>query len=155
MDSPAIDARLAELGVALDSRGVSFGHVGVFGVSAAPRSPLHTPYELSDEELARRTAEGFAAVKGCRVTIFCPHAPPRGTACDRLPNGEHVGSTVLRASIEREQPDLVLCGHIHESRGSDEIGTTQIVNPGPAEAGHYAVVDVNHEVAVRLDHEPA
>jgi hypothetical protein len=41
-----------------DSRGVSFGDVGVFGVSAAPRSPLNTPYELSDKELMRRTANG-------------------------------------------------------------------------------------------------
>jgi Icc-related predicted phosphoesterase len=151
MDSPAIDARLAELGVALDSRGVRFGDVGVFGVSAAPRSPLHTPYELSDEELMRRTAKGFAAVKDCRVGIFCPHAPPRGTACDRLRSGEHVGSAALRTFIEREQPNLVLCGHIHESRGLDAIGRTQIVNPGPTTAGHYALVAVNNEVAVQLD----
>jgi Icc-related predicted phosphoesterase len=52
MDSPAIDARLVELGVALDGRGVRIGDIGLFGVSAAPESPLHTPYELAaDEEL--------------------------------------------------------------------------------------------------------
>lgn len=68
-----------------------------------------------------------------------------------LRSGEHVGSAVLRAFIEREQPDLVLCGHIHESRGLDVIGRTQIVNPGPTAAGHYAVVDVNEEVTVHLD----
>jgi uncharacterized protein len=45
----------------------------------------------------------------------------------------------------------VLCGHIHESRGLDVIGRTQIVNPGPTAAGHYAVVDVNEEVTVHLD----
>ncbi len=48
MDSAAIDARLAELGVALDGRGVVVGDVGVFGVSAAPHSPLRTPYELAE-----------------------------------------------------------------------------------------------------------
>lgn len=151
MDSPAIDARLAELGVALDSRGFTFGDVGVFGVSAAPRSPLHTPYELSDDELTRRIEDGFRAVKDCRVKIFCPHAPPSDTACDRLPSGEHVGSPVIRAFIERAQPDLTLCGHIHEARGTDEIGKTQIVNPGPARAGHYALVEVDGDVVVRLD----
>jgi hypothetical protein len=151
MDSPAIDARLAELGVALDGRGVVFGDVGVFGVSAAPRSPLRTPYELGDEELERRIRSGFADVRACRLTIFCPHAPPRGTACDRLRSGEHVGSEVIRAFVEREQPDLVLCGHIHESRGTDMIGGTQVVNPGPAAAGHYAVVEVDGTIAVRLD----
>jgi Icc-related predicted phosphoesterase len=151
MDSPAIDARLADLGVALDGRGLDFGHIGVFGVSAAPMSPLHTPYELSDEELERRIQAGFATVKDCRVKVFCPHAPPRDTACDRLRSGEHVGSAVIRTFVERHQPDLVLCGHIHESRSADEIGRSRVVNPGPAAAGHYAVVEINETVVVRLD----
>jgi hypothetical protein len=151
MDSPAIDARLADLGVSLDGRGARLDDVGVFGVSAAPYSPLHTPYELSDDELERRLENGFTDVRECRVKIFCPHAPPKDTACDRLRSGEHVGSSVLRAFVEREQPDVVLCGHIHEARSTDTIGRAQIVNPGPATAGHYAVVDVDETVAVRLD----
>jgi uncharacterized protein len=151
MDSPGIDARLADLGVGFDSRGFAFGDVGVFGVSAAPRSPLRTPYELDDDELERRLEAGFEEVKDCRVRILCPHAPPLGTACDRLPNGAHVGSAVIRSFVDREQPDLVLCGHIHESRGTDSNGRTQVVNPGPALAGHYAVVEVDGALEVRLD----
>jgi Icc-related predicted phosphoesterase len=151
MDSAAIDARLAELGVALDGRGVAFGEVGVFGVSAAPTSPLHTPYELADDELERRIETGFAAVAGCRLKIFCPHAPPLETACDRLPSGEHVGSAAIRAFVEREQPDVVLCGHIHQARGEDAIGRSKVVNPGPARAGHYALLEVGDEIAVSLD----
>ena len=151
MDSPEIDDRLAELGVALDGRGVSFGDVGVFGVSAAPISPLATPYELADDELERRIARGYAALDGCRMTVFCPHAPPAGTACDRLASGEHVGSVVVRAFVEREQPDLVLCGHIHEARGTDTVGSSRIVNPGPVRAGHYAFVEIDGELNLRLD----
>jgi Icc-related predicted phosphoesterase len=137
MDSPAIDDRLAELGVALDGRGVSLDDVGVFGVSAAPRSPLHTPYELDDDELWQRIESGFASVAGCARTIFCPHAPPHGTACDRLASGEH--------------PDVVLCGHIHEARGQDAIGRSKVINPGPVRAGHWAVLELHGEIAVRLD----
>ena len=151
MDSPAIDERLDELGVALDARGRMFGDVGVFGVSAAPLSPLHTPYELSDEELERRIEQGFAEVAGARIAVFCPHAPPARTACDRLRSGDHVGSAVIRSFVEREQPDLVLCGHIHESRGEDRVGRSRIVNPGPVSAGHYAVVEIGESVDVRLD----
>jgi uncharacterized protein len=151
MDSAAIDARLVEVGVSLDARGFEFGDVGVFGASGAPLSPLRTPYELSDGELERRIERGFAAVQDCRVRIFCPHAPPARTACDRLRSGEHVGSEVIRAFVERTQPGLVLCGHIHESRGLDEIGRSRIVNPGPVSAGHYAVVEVDGELSVRLD----
>jgi uncharacterized protein len=153
MDSPAIDARLVDLGVALDGRGVAFGDVGVCGVSAAPRSPLQTPYELDDDELERRAEDAFAAVASCRVRIFCPHAPPGGTVCDRLRDGRHVGSVVVRRIVEREQPELVLCGHIHEARGVDEIGRTRIVNPGPVTAGHYAAVTIDRDLSVRLDGE--
>jgi uncharacterized protein len=151
MDSPEIDARLSDLGVALDGRGYRLGAVGIFGVSAAPHSPLRTPYELSEDELDRRIGDGFSAVRTCPVKVFCPHAPPHGTSCDRLRGGEHVGSTAVRRFVDREQPDVVLCGHIHEARGVDRVGATQIVNPGAAGAGHYAIVDVGEAVTVRLD----
>lgn len=151
MDSATIDARLVELGVSLDGRGVAIADVGIAGVSAAPFSPLHTPHEIPDEEVARRAAAGLDEIRECRVRVLCPHAPPYGTACDRLRSGEHVGSPALRALVEREQPDLVLCGHIHESRGQDTIGSTLIVNPGPVAAGHYALVDVAETVSVDLD----
>lgn len=150
MDSAAIDARLASLGVALDGRGVVIGDVGFFGVSAGPKSPLHTPYEITEEQIAARIGAGFAEVKNCRVKIFCPHAPPKDTTCDRIHSGLHVGSTAVRAFIEREQPDLVLCGHIHESRGEDRIGKTRVVNPGPVSAGHYAVVEVAETLTVEM-----
>ena len=152
MDSPEIDARLVELGVSIDGRGTVIDGVGVFGVSAAPFSPLHTPYEAAEDELERRIEAGFAGVAGARVLVFCPHAPPRGTACDRLRSGRHVGSEVVRSFVDREQPDLVLCGHIHESRGVDEVGRSRIVNPGPVAAGHHAVVELDGGgVEVRLD----
>jgi uncharacterized protein len=151
MDSAAIDARLDQLGVGLGGRGVRFGDVGVFGASASPLSPLDSPYELSDDELWAQMERGLDAVRGCRVTVFCPHAPPADTACDRLRDGRHVGSGAIRGLIEREEPDVVLCGHIHEARGEDAIGRSRIVNPGPAASGHYAVIDVGDGVAVRLD----
>jgi len=151
MDSPAIDARLVELGVSLDGRGVVIDDVGIAGVSAAPHSPLHTPHEIPDREFAARAAAGLEQVKECLVRILCPHAPPHGTACDRLRSGEHVGSRALRALIEREKPDLVLCGHIHESRGEDTIGASRIVNPGPVASGHYALIEVGETVSVLLD----
>lgn len=152
MDSAAIDARLVELGVSLDGRGLVLGDVGLHGVSAAPRSPLGTPYEVPDEQLGLQADAGHAHVAGCRTRVFLPHAPPRDTACDRLRSGLPVGSPSVREFVERAQPDLVLCGHIHESRGEDTIGRSRIVNPGPAFAGHYAIVDIEGgTLSVTLD----
>jgi uncharacterized protein len=150
-DSPEIDARLVELEVSLDARGVVIDGVGLFGASAAPHSPLHTPYEVPDEELGRRADAGLADVDGARVRIFCPHSPPYDTACDRLRSGRHVGSPALRAFVDREQPDLLLCGHIHEARGVDDVGATRVVNPGPVASGHHAVVEIGDDLSVELD----
>jgi hypothetical protein len=150
-DSPAIDTRLAELGVSIHGRGHALDGIGFAGASGSPFTPLHTPYELPDEEFTRHAVTALGEIKDCSVRILCPHAPPHGTACDRLRNGEHVGSPALRELIVREQPDVVLCGHIHESRAIDALGPTRIVNPGPAAAGHYALVDVGEAITVVLD----
>lgn len=151
MDSPAIDERLVELDVSLNGRGFALGDIGIAGVSAAPHSPLNTPYEISDRELGARASAGLEEIKGCRVRLLCPHAPPHGTVCDRLRSGEHVGSLALRTLVEQEQPDLVLCGHIHEARGEDVIDASRIVNPGPVASGHYALVEIDGTITVTLD----
>ena len=151
MDSAAIDCRLVELGVAINGRGVVIGDIGVAGVSGSPPTTMHTPHELDDEEIGRRAEAALQAIRDVRVRIFTPHAPPHETACDQLRPGEHVGSVALRRIVEREQPDVVLCGHIHQARGTDLIGTAQIVNPGPVAAGHYAIVEVDQGVRVALD----
>jgi uncharacterized protein len=101
MDSPEIDARLAELGVALDQRAFTLDDIGVYGLSGAPISPLTTPYELSEDELARRIAIAYEQLGDPRVRIFCPHTPPYATKCDRLANGQHVGSTAVRHPARR------------------------------------------------------
>jgi L-alanine-DL-glutamate epimerase-like enolase superfamily enzyme len=62
----------------------------------------------------------------------------------------HVGSQALRAFVDAHQPDLVICGHIHEARGIDRIAATQVVNCGLAAAGSYAVVEVAASLAIEL-----
>ncbi len=60
-----------------------------------------------------------------------PFAAPRGVA-DRTSAGQSVGSLAVAEAIRRVQPELVLCGHIHDSWGEEgRIGTTRIVNLGP------------------------
>ena len=51
-----------------------------------------------------------------------------------------MGSTAVREFIEEVQPDVCVCGHIHESRGVDRIGRTVVVNPGTLLSGGYVVV---------------
>ena len=91
-------------------------------------------------------------------TIFSFHCPPRGSGLDEAPELTEdmklkdagrapvpLGSTAVRAAIERHQPLLSLHGHIHESRGNTRIGRTLCINPGSSyEQGELlgAVVDL-------------
>ncbi len=148
MDSPEIDSMLESAGVSVNGRGVKIGDVGFFGVSASPFSPLHTPYEISEEETAQRIEAGYRTVRDSKVKVFVPHAPPHSTKVDKVFMGTHVGSKSVRDFIEREQPDVVICGHIHEARGQDVIGKSKIVNCGPAGKGYYAVIEIGEKISI-------
>jgi Icc-related predicted phosphoesterase len=68
-------------------------------------------------------------------TLFVLHSPPRGTKCDVVQGGHHVGSRAIRRFVEERQPPLVLGGHIHESPRQtgawrDTVGRSIVVNPG-------------------------
>jgi Icc-related predicted phosphoesterase len=49
------------------------------------------------------------------LVIF--HAPPANTKLDELEKNFHVGNTSYRKFIDRAQPTIVICGHIHETFG--------------------------------------
>jgi Icc-related predicted phosphoesterase len=106
-------------------------------------TPWNTFRELPEDELGRRIDKILEKVVDPERTIFNFHAPPYGTGIDEAPALDAdmkylaggralrpVGSTSVRAAIERVQPLLGLHGHIHESKGAARIGKTLALNPG-------------------------
>ena len=150
MDPPELESTFSFLGVSVNAKGVVREGVGFFGVSASPFTPMNTPYEISEEEIARRAEAGWKNVAEASWKVFIPHAPPRDTKVDRIASGSHVGSTAVREFIEQRHPDVVVCGHIHEARGLDSIGKTKIVNCGPAGQGYYAIIEVGNNITIEL-----
>lgn len=150
MDVPELETTFSNLGVSINARGVLQGDVGLFGVSASPFTPMHTPYEISEEEIMKRAEAGWKDIASARWKIFVSHAPPRDTKVDKIMLGKHVGSTAVREFVEKRQPDLLVCGHIHEAHGMDTIGKTTIVNCGPAGKGYYAVIEIRDTINVEL-----
>ena len=70
-------------------------------------------------------AEKFAAVPSGTQIVVC-HGPPLGYG-DRTAGGR-VGSSAETDMVDRVQPRLLVCGHIHEDPGRWRRGTTEIVN---------------------------
>lgn len=99
--------------------------IGDYYLYGSPMSPTFGPWAFMgrDDELARE----WRCFSGGDDAIWLIHGPPYG-AGDRTLEGEEVGSKTLRAVILKEQPKVVICGHIHEGYGSYKIGDTDIYN---------------------------
>ncbi|MBZ5586217.1 MAG: metallophosphoesterase [Acidobacteriia bacterium] len=103
----------------------------IAGLGYSNPTPFHTPGEYSEPQLADRLRR-FADL--APLVLIC-HAPPYGTALDRIGPGIHAGSTSVRDFIGQSHPEYFLCGHIHEAAGvSVELGRTHARNVG--KAGH-------------------
>lgn len=150
MDPVEIEEAFSANSVSVNARGTMLDDVGIFGVSGSPFTPMHTPNEISEEEISFRAHSGWKDVQAARIKIFVPHAPPHNTKLDNLRSGQHVGSTSIRKFVEQFQPDVLVCGHIHESRGTDTLEKTIMVNCGPAANGFYAILTVGKTVSVEL-----
>lgn len=89
---------------------------------------------LTCEVVDRQLAED-AAVVGDRQWIWVYHAPPDASPTSWT-GKRHYGDDRLSAWIEQHRPDIVLCGHVHQSPfaadGSwiDQIGSTFVFNAG-------------------------
>ena len=78
-------------------------------------------------------AEAAAMLDACdEADLLVTHSPPKGVA-DVTSAGQSVGSVAIRDAIARLAPKLAVCGHIHDSWGTEgTIGATRVVNLGPA-----------------------
>jgi len=114
--------------------------IGICGFGGSNPTPFNTPLEFEEVQLYEGVSKAMEGVSHEQITILLTHAPPYGTKTDTLPSGEHAGSTSIRKIIEEYQPTLNLCGHIHESRGIDQIGKTLTANPGDLSSGYGCLI---------------
>ena len=118
----------------------------LMGVGWSTPTPFGTPSETSEAELARWIQETHQLALDlaardcpngpCRLVAII-HTPPLSTALDRIASGAHVGSAGVRAFIEKAQPDVVICGHIHEAVAEERLGRSHVLNPGLLAEGGY------------------
>ena len=71
--------------------------------------------------------------------VLC-HMPPYGIR-DRAFFGMHIGSKWLYDFVCRAQPTYVICGHVHEDHGYEQLDRTCIVNCSVGKQGTCAVID--------------
>jgi predicted phosphodiesterase len=69
------------------------------------------------------------------LDILISHGPPQGVV-DRNFTGMHCGSSALRSRLMVAQPQVVVCGHIHEAHGMGKLGKTVIYNVSHVNLGY-------------------
>ncbi|MCM2392462.1 metallophosphoesterase family protein [Streptomyces albipurpureus] len=114
-----LDGQRAEIG------GLTFGFVG-----GGLRTPMHTPYEISDEDYAAKV-EALG-----EVDVLCSHIPPEmpELTYDTVARRFERGSSALLDAIHRTRPRYALFGHVHQPLVPRmRVGATECVN-----VGHFA-----------------
>ncbi|MFB7374000.1 metallophosphoesterase [Streptomyces sp. NPDC056222] len=105
--------------------GLVFGFVG-----GGLRTPMRTPYEISDEEYAAKV-EALG-----EVDVLCSHIPPDvpELTYDTVARRFERGSSALLDAIRRTRPRYALFGHVHQPLARRmRVGSTECVN-----VGHFA-----------------
>jgi Icc-related predicted phosphoesterase len=142
MDTEGVNSLLKEKVTYLHGRGVAYDDTVIFGLGGSNPTPFGTPQEYKDSEVHGILEDTLKIIHGKKTKIFVSHAPPKDTHLDIAGRAGHVGSVAVRDIIMTYKIDLCICGHIHESGGTDMIGTSICVNPGPFFEGHYAIVEI-------------
>ncbi|MGW7430849.1 metallophosphoesterase family protein [Streptomyces sp. NPDC054861] len=131
VDIPRLWPEFARPGTTvLDGDRIELGGL-VFGfVGGGLRTPMRTPYEISDEEYAAKV-EALGA-----VDVLCSHIPPDvpELTYDTVARRFERGSRALLDAIRRTRPRYALFGHVHQPLARRmRIGATECVN-----VGHFA-----------------
>lgn len=142
MDTAEADAWLTEQGLNIHVRALELAPgLGLMGVGFSTPTPFGTPSEASEEQMAAWLEQAYAQAKDFPHLVAVIHTPPRNTATDLVGGRTPVGSTAVRAFLERVQPEVCITGHIHESKAEDAIGRTRVINPGMLANGGYVRLD--------------
>jgi Icc-related predicted phosphoesterase len=109
-------------GSGMEVEGIEFWGVG----GGIPTTPFGSwSYDFSEDEARQLLAD-------CpQRAVLVSHSPPKGMV-DRSSSGQSLGSVAVLEAVERCNPVVVVCGHIHESWGrSETVADSPVVNAGP------------------------
>lgn len=100
------------------------GEIGIFGCGYGD-TLLH---QLPEKDFFNTLKKGHESLKDVKKKIMITHIQPSDSV---MGLGMFPGSKGVRKAIKEFQPDLHICGHIHETHGIEEmIGKTRSINVG-------------------------
>ncbi len=128
----------------------TLSNLSFLGIGGSLPGPFDTPLEVEEEAFAHLLDRAYEKMANKNRFILISHTPPKNTKVDATRSGAHIGSAAIRDFIVRAKPLAVVCGHVHEARGTDKVNEALVVNPGPAKLGMCALLEVSRGVKVEL-----
>jgi uncharacterized protein len=119
---------LAELYGATNLHGYSIKckDVGFFGCGGANIGL----FQLGEDEIFELIKKGYERIKDSRKKILVTHVHPSGSLMEKF-TSIFPGSEGVKKAIDTFKPDVLLCSHVHEAEGIEEmIGKTKVINVG-------------------------
>ncbi|MFH1917414.1 MAG: metallophosphoesterase [Nanoarchaeota archaeon] len=108
---------------------VKYKEIGIFGCGGANTGPVTT---LTDKETYDALKQGFDRIRYLKKKIMVTHVHPSDSKMEHFSKFVP-GSDGVRKAIAKFKPDILLCSHVHEAEGIEEvIGKTRVVNVGRA-----------------------
>jgi uncharacterized protein len=105
---------------------VKYKNVGLFGCGGANIGVAR----LGEPEIYDLLKKGFDGIKSIEKKIMVTHVHPQGTLMEKFTR-VFPGSSGVRKAIDKLQPDILLCSHVHEAEGIEEmIGKTKVIKVG-------------------------
>ncbi|MBE6504069.1 MAG: metallophosphoesterase [Methanobrevibacter sp.] len=148
-DPKGICNAINEVSFCLHNNIIAYGDAILFGYGGSNETPFNTPGEIQDNKIYGDVYELLANYDYVynenvpKVKILVTHAPPFNTEADKLESGDHVGSQGILKSIHEFEPQINICGHIHEAKSLSKIGiTTDVANPGMLKDNGAVLIDV-------------
>ncbi len=158
-DPKGICNAINEVSFCLHNNIIAYGDAILFGYGGSNETPFNTPGEIQDNKIYGDVYELLANYDYVyndqvpKVKILVTHAPPFNTEADKMENGEHVGSQGILKSIHEFEPQINVCGHIHEAKSISKIGKiTDVANPGMLKDNGAVLIDIidgsNYDISI-------
>jgi uncharacterized protein len=104
---------------------MKFGDIGIFGCGYGDIGP----HFLNDEQFFETLKLAHDSLKDCKKKLMVTHTQPDNSILGL--HNPNWGSAGIRRAINEFQPNLHICGHIHETHGiEDMVGNTRVINVG-------------------------
>jgi hypothetical protein len=103
---------------------VKKGDIGIFGAGLA----LNGGFTTNEKELFELLQKSHKNIQNTKKKVMVTHVHPSGTMIEKFSPFVRP-SKAVRKAIEEFQPDVAICGHVHEAAGIEEkIGKTTVIN---------------------------